>query len=307
MALALGFQSVGVCAAVPPAHLDAYERWLDHGYGASMAYLREHLPLKRDPQTLLPGAQSIVAVALNYSQPNPRRDGYPRIARYALGRDYHRVVRAKLKRLAQWIEAEYPDSRSRVCVDSAPILEREYANRAGLGFFGKNTLLIDAKRGSWFVLGLLLTTVRFEADRPSLGGCGSCTRCIDACPTGAIVNEEGVWQVDSRRCISYLTIEHRGAFTPDENIGEWTFGCDVCQEVCPFNEERATQPLRGAQTEERDFLRSREWPSLPELTNLDPEQWDELTQGSPVRRAGREGLARNARLNLAKAPTSESD
>lgn len=295
-ALGLGFDQAGVTGADPPAHLDAYRRWLEKGYHGEMAYLQRHLPLKAAPDALLPGARSIVALGLNYNQPNPRRPGAPRIARYALGRDYHRVMRGKLRRLAGWIAERHPTSRSRACVDSAPILERELAQRAGLGWFGKNTMLIDTRRGSWFFIGLLLTTVEFERDEPAVGGCGSCRACIDACPTGAIVFEEDRWQVDARACVSYLTIEHPGDH--DRDTAGWTFGCDVCQEVCPFNQTRPHQPLRGATTTEPDFLGSRDWPSLSELGTIDDIQWDLLTRGSPVRRAGLEGLRRNARLNL---------
>jgi epoxyqueuosine reductase len=296
----LGFDLVGVCPAVPPPHLGAYRDWIDKGYHGTMEYLRRHLPLKENPATLLPGVRSIVAVGLNYNRPNPRRPGRPRIARYALGRDYHKVLRGKLRRLAEWMEAEHPEARSRACVDSAPILEREYAHLAGLGWFGKNTMLIDSRRGSWFFIGLLLTTVELEPDAPALGGCGTCTRCVDACPTGAIVHEEGRWQVDARRCVSYLTIEHDGAIDPalQTGMGEWTFGCDVCQEVCPFNEARPTQPLRATATAEPDFLQERDWPELGELADLPEERWDQMTQGSPVRRPGPENLRRNARINL---------
>lgn len=294
--LSLGFDSLGVCAAVCPPHLDAYRAWLDKGYQGTMDYLARHLPLKSDPANLLPGVKSIVAVSLNYNQPNPPVDGQPRIARYALGRDYHKVLKSKLDRLGAWITEQWPGSVCRACVDSAPIMERDFAQIAGLGWFGKNTMLIDSRRGSWFFIGLLLTTVEFERDSPAVGGCGSCRACIDACPTGAIVHEEGRWQVDARRCISYLTIEHEGEI--GLNTSGWTFGCDVCQEVCPFNQPRQSQPLRGRATEEADFLRRREWPDLVELAQIDPGEWDLLTRGSPVRRAGLDGLRRNARLAL---------
>lgn len=265
-----------------------------------MAYLADHVPLKQDPRNLLPSAQSIIVVALNYNQPNPYRAGYPRIARYALGRDYHKVLRAKLKRLQNWLRSQYPESEHRACVDSAPIMERDFAQLAGLGWFGKNTMLINSQRGSWFFLGVLLTSVEFEPDTPAIGGCGTCRACIDACPTGAIVHQDGRWQVDANRCISYLTIEHKGEIEPElaEGMGEWTFGCDVCQEVCPFNHPRESQPLRAGPTQNPDFLAKRNWPSLKELVVLNEEDWDRLTQGSPVRRACREGIKRNARINL---------
>ncbi len=266
-----------------------------------MSYLTRHLPLKEHPGKLLEGAQSIVAVTLNYNQPVEHKPGSPRIARYALGRDYHKVLRNKLRKLASWIRNEYPGSVCRPCVDSAPIFERDFANLAGLGFFGKNTMLIDPKRGSWFFIGLLLTTVAFEPDHPFEGGCGSCTKCIDACPTGAIVYEDQRWQLDARRCISYLTIEHPGEIDAElaSKVGEWTFGCDICQEVCPFNQPRENNPERGVPTEEPDFKQLRTWPSLVELSQIAIADWDELTRGSPVRRAGFDGIKRNAKINIA--------
>lgn len=296
----LGFTACGVAPAVPSESWEFYRDWLDGGLDAEMGYLREHLDLKRDPTNLLPGARSVVAVSLNYNQPNPARPGEPRIARYARGRDYHKVLRGKLRRLAAWVEATHPGSRSRGCVDSAPILEREYAHRAGLGWFGKNTMLIDSRTGSWFFIGILLTTAEFEPDAPAIGGCGTCTRCIDACPTGAIVQRGGRWQVDARKCISYLTIEHRGEFSPEQAamVGDWTFGCDVCQEVCPFNQARPSQPKRAPITVEADFLGWRPWPPLAEVAELMPDRWDELTKGSAIRRATLEGIRRNARANL---------
>jgi epoxyqueuosine reductase len=305
-ALELGFEAAGVCAPLPAPHLAEYEGWLARGMHAGMRYLERQFQLKRSPLVLLPEARSVVAVALHYGQPNPVRPGYPRIARYALGRDYHKVLRGKLKRLAAWIEAEHPGATCRTCVDSAPIFERDYARLAGLGWFGKNTCLIDSKRGSWFFIGLLLTSVSFEPDSPSVGSCGTCRKCIEACPTGALVQNDGRWEVDSRRCISYLTIEHKGPI-PEELEGKlagWTFGCDVCQEVCPFNAERDTQPLRAARTREAEFLQPRSWPSLFELTQISEPGWDELTRGSAVRRAGYEGLKRNASANL-KAGASD--
>lgn len=299
-ALELGFEAAGVCPADADAHLDFYRSWLERGFHGTMAYLERHLELKANPRKLLPDARSVVAVALNYNQPNSTLAGQPLIARYALGRDYHKVLRGKLRRLAEWIESAHPGARCRICVDSAPIFEREYAHLAGLGWFGKNTCLIDSKRGSWFFIGLLLTSVAFEPDAPASGSCGTCRKCIDACPTGAIVQEDGRWQVDSRRCISYLTIEHKGAIAPElqVKIGGWTFGCDVCQEVCPFNEPRGTQPLRARGTGEGDFLASRSWPSLRDLAQIGRPEWDTLTRGSAVRRAGYDGLQRNARINL---------
>jgi epoxyqueuosine reductase len=284
-ALELGFELVGVASADASDTIGFYENWLDRGFAADMAYLREHLPIKSDPKHLLPGAKSVVMVGLNYAQePLP----HVKIARYALGRDYHRVLRQKLKKLAARLPGDV-----RICVDSAPLLEREFAHRAGLGWFGKNTMLIDSKRGSWFLLGAILTTVELLPDVPAAGGCGTCHACIDACPTGAIVNVDGRWQVNAGLCISYQTIENRS-----DEIGPthgWVFGCDVCQEVCPFNHARESQPLRAAITREPDFA-PREWPSASELAEIDHPRWDALTAGTAVRRAGYDGLRRNARL-----------
>ena len=283
----LGFQLVGVTGAHPSDSIGFYEGWLDRGFGADMRYLREHAPIKADPQNLLPGAKSIVMVGLNYLQRPP--EGV-KIARYALGRDYHRVLRKKLRKLAENLPGE-----SRVCVDSAPLLEREYAHRAGLGWFGKNTMIINSQRGSWFLIGSIVTTASLEPDRPAVGGCGTCRACIDACPTGAIVFDAGRWQIDSRRCISYQTIENRA-----DEIGPshgWVFGCDICQEVCPFNQPRESQPLRAMPTDVPDF-KSRNWPATAELAVIDETDWDALTAGTAVRRAGYQGLRRNAREAL---------
>ncbi len=299
-ARAEGFDPVGVCDARPPESFDAYREWVAKGHHGTMAYLADSVPLRADPASLLPGVRSILAVGLNYHQPNPAETGQPRVAQYALGRDYHKVVRGKLRRLGRWLDEAAPGERWRACVDSAPVLEREYAQRAGLGWFGKNTMLIDSHRGSWFVIGLLLTTVALEPDPPAVGGCGRCRLCVDACPTGCIVFEDGRWQIDARRCVSYLTIEHEGPFEPgsEAGLGGWTFGCDVCQEVCPFNQPRPHQPLRAAVTTEPGFLERREWPTLERLRVVGHEEWDALTRGSPVRRAGLDGLRRNAQANL---------
>jgi epoxyqueuosine reductase len=286
-ALELGFTTIGVAPAETiPQALQYYSSWLGEGYQADMEYLETHQPLKRHPGHLLEGCQSVVAVSLNYYQEPPERDG--KIARYALGRDYHKVIRTKLNHLSKAIQDEHPDALNRACVDSAPILDRAYASLAGLGWFGKNTMLIDSKRGSWFFIGLLLTTVPYELDAPSVGGCGNCRKCIDACPTGAIKILGDRYAVDSRHCISYQTIENKGPITEDPD--GWVFGCDVCQEVCPFNHPRESQPLRAEKTVEPGFL-------LPLAQRLRPEisepEWDEATQGSPIRRAGYQGWLRN--------------
>ena len=298
----LGFDLVGFTVATPAEEASAfYQKWVLAGFAADMDYLKDHIEAKRSPESMLPGAKSIIAVGLNYNQPLKETDDGPKISRYALGRDYHKVLRAKLKKLSAFINQQHPDSNSRICVDSAPIMERTYAQLAGLGWFGKNTLLINSQRGSWFFLGLILTTAELKPDQPALGGCGTCRACVDACPTGAIVQFEGRWAVNSGRCISYLTIENRNEIPPElaEKLSGWTFGCDICQEVCPFNHPRENAPLRAQTTTEPDFLNTRQWPTLVQLAQIQEPEWDELTQGSPVRRAGIEGLRRNARANQA--------
>ena len=241
-AIDLGFDSVGFCSADPPETLKQFDKWIEKGRHGTMAYLARNRQLRADPRGMLPEAKSVVAVTMNYNQPNPHAPGMPHIARYALGRDYHKVVRQRLRKLAAFIEATHVGAKTRVCVDSAPVLEREYANRAGLGWYGKNTMLIDSKRGSWFFIGIILTSLELQPDKRAVGGCGTCTACIDACPTGAIIMDDDRWQVNATRCISYLTIEHKGDISPEleGKIGTGTFGCDVCQEVCPFNGPRAT-------------------------------------------------------------------
>jgi epoxyqueuosine reductase len=290
-ALDLGFTTVGIAPANPvPEALTTYRNWLESGFQADMGYLEEHEVLKQNPQSLLEGAQSVIAVTLNYYQDPTQSpiESAGKIARYALGRDYHKVLRSKLNRLGREVQRENPESKVRACVDSAPILDRAYASLAGLGWFGKNTMLIDSKRGSWFFIGLLLTTVPYETDELSVGGCGTCRKCIDACPTGAIKLLGGKYQVDSRSCISYQTIENKGDLSVDTH--GWAFGCDICQEVCPFNQPRESQPLRGIETQEPDFR-------LPLAAKLRAEmsegQWDLATQGSPIRRAGHKGWVRN--------------
>ena len=302
-AIELGFDSCGICNADAPESMRQFEAWIGKGYHGTMEYLPRSLPMRANPQSLLPGVRSIIAVSLNYHQPNPIRAGYPRIAQYALGRDYHKVLRAKLRKLSAWLVSQGSEIATRICVDSAPILEREYAQRAGLGWYGKNTCLIDSKRGSFFFIGLVLTTALLEFDEPAIGGCGTCRACIDACPTGAIVFEDSRWQVDARRCISYLTIEHRGGIEQvlSEQMGDWTFGCDVCQDVCPFNHARTSQALRGKVTNVPDFHEVRTWPKLSELRVIDQPVWDAVTRGSPIRRAGHEGIKRNAEINLANS------
>ncbi|MES1228395.1 MAG: tRNA epoxyqueuosine(34) reductase QueG [Armatimonadota bacterium] len=292
----LGFSLVGVCDPSPPQGLEFTRDWLRQGFAGEMAYMEASLALRRDLDILLPGVRSVVACGLEYGPERPVLGDGIRIARYALGRDYHKVLRSKLKKIGQFLDGTLPGESHRPCVDSAPVFEREYANRAGLGWFGKNTMLINSHRGSWFLLGVLLTTAEIARDNVAVGGCGTCTKCIDSCPTGAIVPLNGRWAVDSRKCISYLTIEKRGEIAPElqGQIGELAFGCDICQEVCPFNQPRPDQPLRAQPGQDSDLKDWRNWPSPETVVQWSYDEWDEATRGSAVRRAGYEGLRRNA-------------
>lgn len=298
-ALALGFSRVGFASLDQPmvSHR-AYTEWLDAGFHAEMDYLVQHALLRSDARNLLPGGRSAIVCAQNYAQPLDTPSGHLKVARYAQNRDYHIVLRKRLKRLEHDLSRAHPDHQFRICVDSAPILERELAHRAGLGWFGKNTCLIDSKTGSYFLIASLLTTLEIEPDPASKGGCGTCRACIDACPTGAIVQLGGRWQVDARQCISYWTIEHKGDIPSEiaSKFGDWAFGCDVCQEVCPFNQPRPSQPLRASPTKDPDFLPAEPAPRLEEVIDWTEAEWDQRTRGRPLRRARKEGLQRNARI-----------
>ncbi|GAB4547088.1 MAG: tRNA epoxyqueuosine(34) reductase QueG [Phycisphaerales bacterium] len=230
---------------------DRLDAWLDAGMHGSMGYMHEHAHLRKDAGLLLEGARSVVMVADQYAQ-RGAHDGAPpphsgRIARYARGRDYHTVIKKRLHALCDELHTDHPGARFRAFTDTAPIMEREQALRAGLGWIGKHTLLIHKRRGSYLLLGGVLTTLELEpprTQRVETDRCGTCTRCIDACPTGAITP----YRVDARRCISYLTIERRERIDPGlhAGMGDWIFGCDICQDVCPHNSVRRTLPTGRA-------------------------------------------------------------
>lgn len=245
----LGFALAGVAPAVPSRYEGELREWLAAGKHGEMSYLAEHVPQRLDPREMVPGVRSIICVADRYHDGadggEPAAGPRGRIARYARGDDYHLVMKKRLHRLADTLTAEHPAAFFRACVDTAPVLEREIAQRAGLGAAGKHTLLIEPGTGSWLLLGELMTTLELTPSEPCVEDpCGTCTRCIDACPTDAIEP----WTVDGTRCISYLTIEHRTAIDESlhQAIGDWIFGCDICQEVCPHNQP--TERSRTATT-----------------------------------------------------------
>ena len=287
----LGFDRVAIGPAEPPEHGDALEAWLDAGYAGTMGYLDRGRADRLNPARLLPGCRSVVAVAMSYNPAEREPDvEWRSISRYARGRDYHDVIRPRLVELGEFIRTA-AGAASRVAVDSSAVLERDLAARAGLGWFGKNTNLLTPSLGSYFFIGIVLTTAVLPFDQREPDRCGTCTACLDACPTQAFV---APYVLDARRCISYLTIEHRGDIAGElaERIGEWVFGCDVCQEVCPWNRkaEPGREPALGP---------AGSFGPLESLLELDPEAFRARFRGSPLTRTKRAGLLRNAAIVLA--------
>jgi epoxyqueuosine reductase len=298
LARAVGFDLVGITAAEPSLESLFYPTWLQRGYAAEMNYLKGRRgEMRQNPRTLLPEARSIICLGLLYNTAAPysvevEADGKGWVSRYAWGEDYHSVVREKLEALAAAIETETGPFAHKICADTAPLLERAYAHQAGLGWIAKNTCLINQQLGSWVFLGELITALDLEPDGPAPDRCGSCTRCIEACPTDALVptgEPDGPeYALDSRRCISYWTIELRGAI-PSENradVGQHLFGCDICQDVCPWNR-------RAAVTETQEFQPQNQLPDLRELAELTPEQFRQRFAGTAVERTRYRGFLRN--------------
>ncbi len=303
-----GLNVVGIAPAVhAPTRETEYQEWIENGRNGSMSYLADHAGMKFRPEEILPGCRSIIMVALNYYQEaswkRADNDALPesddtvrgRIARYAWGRDYHKVIGKRLRRIARKLETAYPGESFRSFTDAVPLAERYYAERAGVGFTAKNTLTISSEFGSWFLMGEILSTREFPPSEDPAGRHGACptncTRCIDVCPTGAL---ESPYRIDASKCISYLTIEHKGSI-PEElrpKMGTWLFGCDLCQEVCPLN-------VRAQQTSVEDFvvMRAGESQDLQEILEIETDdEFRERFAGSPVMRAKRTGLLRNAAI-----------
>jgi len=294
-ARALGFELAGIAPATPADGFDRLREWLARGFAGDMKYMQRHVEARRHPASILPEVRSVLMVAMNY-KPQAEATHLPasgRVARYAWGADYHDVLRGRLKQLLAWVQQEVPECRGRGVVDTAPLLERDFARRAGLGWFGKNTMLLNKRLGSYFFIGALLLDLELKPDPVhEASHCGSCTACLDACPTEAFV-EAGV--LDSRRCLSYLTIETRGAIPAEMrgHMSDWLFGCDVCQEVCPWN--RKAPPGVEPAFQPRPDLEAID---LEELLGLSEEQFRRRFRGSALMRAQRRGLMCNAALIL---------
>jgi epoxyqueuosine reductase len=294
LALTQGFHKVGIVAvddATAQPGAVALQQWLAQGYQADMTWMAN--PKRQDIRQVMPEVRSLICVALNYYTPHQHSDDPDdgKISRYAWGRDYHRVLQKKLKALSQAIEALQPDSKTRFYADTGPVQDKAWAEQAGLGWIAKNGNLITRDYGSWVFLGEILTNLVLEGDRPHTQHCGTCTRCIEACPTGAIVSP---FEVDANRCIAYHTIENRNPDVPDAikpHLHNWVAGCDICQDVCPWNQRFAQE------TDVQDF-HPYPWnlaPPLSALANLSEDDWNRRFPASALRRIKPSMWQRNAR------------
>ena len=300
----LDFALVGVCPAVSAPGYDRFQQWLTSGYAGQMDYLANRQAAYEHPRHVLDGVRSIVMLGLPYHTAAPVHPalGQGRIASYAWGEhDYHDVVHHRLKQLARWLQQRCPDAQARGVVDTAPLLEREFAQLAGLGWIGKNTLLLNREQGSYFFLAALLTDVELAPDEPfAADHCGVCTACLDACPTDAFPQ---AYLLDATKCVSYLTIELRAAvpMALREGVGDWLFGCDICQQVCPWNHH-----ARAAGRDEFQPLPERNPIDLIPLFDLDDEAFRALFRRTPLWRSKRRGILRNAAIVLGNHPTERA-
>jgi epoxyqueuosine reductase len=290
-ALELGFSLVGIAAARPlPEESSRLQEWLQRGYQGSMTWMERWSEKRNDPRVILPGAQSVVCVAMNYYTPAEHRNdpGFGKVSRYAWGEDYHRLIGRKLEDFRTWMVREFAGTDATWYVDTGPVLEKAWAQRAGIGWQGKHSNIISREFGSWLFLGEIITTLALEPDPPATDHCGTCTLCIEACPTGAITE---AYVVDSGKCLSYLTIEHRSEITGTitEQFDGWIYGCDVCQDVCPWNDKFSRPTSEGAFMPRED----RAEPNLEEWSNMSREEFAVRFRESPIKRTKWEGLMRN--------------
>ncbi len=300
----LGFDLAGVCPAVSPDGFAQFQEWLAAGYAGQMHYLADREAAYQHPGSVLDGARSIVMLAMNYKtqQPHEPSAGEGRIARYAWGdADYHDVIHKRLKQLAAWLREQVPEANVRGVVDTAPLLEREFAQLAGLGWIGKNTLVLNKEFGSWFFLAALLTDHELAYDEPhQTDHCGKCRACLDACPTDAFPQP---YVLDARKCISYLTIELRSSIPVDLRpvMDDWLFGCDICQDVCPWNRKApVTRQAEFLPVDDLSPANARDWLSMDEAA------FRQRFRGTPLIRPKRAGLLRNAAIVLGNNGDTES-
>ncbi|MFM7903918.1 MAG: tRNA epoxyqueuosine(34) reductase QueG [Microcystis sp.] len=303
-ALELGFHGVGIASVdSQDSAVSHLKSWLERGYQADMDWMTN--PKRQDIKTLWPEVRSLICLALNYYTPqqHSQEQNHGKISRYAWGRDYHKVLSKKLKALSQWLESQGEQIQTRYYVDTGPVQDKVWAQRAGIGWVAKNGNLITRNYGSWVFLGEILTNLPLEPDQPHSAHCGTCSRCLSACPTQAIVSP---YVVDANRCIAYHTIENRAVTLPTEiakNLQGWVAGCDICQDVCPWNQRFAQV------TDVEDFQPRPEnlSPRLEELANLTIEEWDRRFISSALRRIKPQQWRRNAQANLAHSPNPAQD
>jgi epoxyqueuosine reductase len=293
-ALRLGFGAVGFAAAGPSKSFASFQEWIGRGYGAEMHYLAHHAALRADPRHLMPRAKSIIVVAARYPS---EKNNYP-ISNYARGLDYHKVIRTKLNRLATAIEEQYGNPIiSRACVDTAPLLEREWAVRAGIGWIGRQGSIVNPALGTCLFLGELLVNIELEASAPLPNLCGDCRLCLEACPTKAVLNNN---QIDARRCISYLTMEHKKDFTPEAAslLDSSVFGCDCCTVACPWN-------LKAKASVMKEF-RSLPMPAFEEYAALDQKGFKKYFADTPLEHIGFEQFKRNVQAVMINKKSESS-
>lgn len=296
MAAECGFELAGVAPAAPTTDAEAFLEWVAAGMAGGMRYLTDHrAEIRRDPSSLLPSARSIICVGKVYKQP----EAVPHIAQYAVTRDYHDVMKSNLEKLAVKLQQTYGHFEYRSFVDTGPLLERSYARLAGLGWIGRNTCLINQDLGSWFYLGELITSLPLEPDVPAADRCGTCVRCVEACPTQALQPGGLRTLLDANRCISYYTIEHKGEIPEARraDLGEWAFGCDICQDVCPWN-------ARAVETNDPAFASAIPAASLEDLAKLSPEEFRLHFRSTPVWRAKHSGFVRNVAIVMGNSKDS---
>ncbi len=307
LAASLGFDRCGVARAEPIGRAAYVRAWLDSGRAGAMEYMHQHFKRRADPRRLLQGAKSVIVVALQYHQRRPAipesdRDPRGRVAMYAWGDDYHDIIKAKLMKIADHMRSELAGPfEVKACVDTAPLLERELAAAAGIGWIGKNTMLLHHQLGSYFFLGALVTTLELAPDQPVVDRCGTCTACLEACPTEAF---PAAHEMDASRCISYLTIERRHDIPESlkPKMGDWIFGCDVCQEVCPYN--------RHAPTAREPRFKIRPpgpQPKLDDVLGWSMDDYRTLLRDSAIRRATLDMLKRNALIARANAGRASAE